>query len=323
MTTGTPNRSDGGRRWLRAVLLGLLLGVACVGTVVVVARGFGWQVGPLYFLVALTPYVGLAMLVAAAVAAMLRVWWLVAVPLALALIVGFWWRPVLPASDSQSWDLQVMTVNMQFGRADAAAIVAAVRDHSVDVMSVQELTPEAVAGLRAAGLERALPYRMVRAGDGSPASGTGIWSRYPLSDEDETEGLIFHNLVATVTVSPGLAFSFFAMHPIPPAPLDGNRGEDIFAATREFMNSRPGSAVAAGDFNATRDNVPIRNLQSDGWVDATGVWPMAIRTWPNDLRPLPPLVAIDHVLTRQAPVSSQVTVIDIPGTDHRALVATV
>lgn len=262
-------------------------------------------------------------MVAAAIAAMLRVWCLVAGPLVLALIVGFWWRPVTPPSETPSWGLQVMTVNMQFGRADPHAIVAAVRDHYVDVVSVQELTPEAVAGLRAAGLERTLAHRMVRTGDGSPASGTGIWSRYPLSDQDETEGLIFHNLVATVTVNPDLAFSFFAMHPIPPAPLDGTRGADIFAATRQFMNTRPGPAVAAGDFNATRDNVPIRNLQSDGWVDAIGVWPMAIRTWPNDLRPLPPLIAIDHVLTRQAPVSSQVTVIDIPGTDHRALVATV
>lgn len=323
MTSGIPDRSAGGRQWLRAVSLGLLVVAVCLGTVVVAARGLGWQVGPLYFLVALTPYVGLAMLVVASVTAMLRAWWLLAFPLALALIVGFWWRPALPASDSQSWDLQVMTVNMQFGRADPAAIVRSVRDHSVDVMSVQELTPAAAAGLRAAGLEQTLPYRMVRAGDGSPASGTGIWSRYPLSDEDETEGLIFHNLVATVTVNPDLAFSFFAMHPIPPSPMDGTRGADIFAATRHFMNSRPGPAVAAGDFNATRDNVPIRNLQSDGWVDAIGVWPMAIRTWPNDLRPLPPLIAIDHVLTRQAPVSSQVTVIDIPGTDHRALVATV
>ena len=301
----------------------LLTAAALVGALVVVARAAGWQAGPLYYLVALTPYLGVMLLLIAVAAGLLRAWWLLAPAMALALVVGWWWRPVPidpPAPGARG--MQVMTVNLQFGRADPAAVVTAVRDHSVSVLSVQELTVDAIAALRAAGLDQELPYRMVRAGDGSsPASGTGMWSRWPLTDRADTDGLVFDNVAATVSPTDAPEFTFFAMHAVPPSPVDGNRGSEIFSAIRAFMNSRPGPAIAAGDFNATRDNVPILNLQADGWVDATGRWPAAIRTWPNDMSPLPPLVAIDHVLTRGTPSATSITVIDIPGTDHRALVA--
>ena len=46
-----------------------------------------------------------------------------------------------------------------------------------------------------------------------------------------------------------------------------------------------------------------------------------VRTWPDDLAPLPPLVALDHVLTRDAPHAWAVEVVAIPGTDHRAVIA--
>jgi hypothetical protein len=42
-----------------------------------------------------------------------------------------------------------------------------------------------------------------------------------------------------------------------------------------------------------------------------------VRTWPDDLAPLPPLVALDHVLTCDAPHAWAVEVRN-SGTDHRA-----
>lgn len=132
---------------------------------------------------------------------------------------------------------------------------------------------------------------------------------------------MFENLAATVQLPTGPT-TFFAVHPIPPSPMDGNRGREVFAALRAFLGSRDLPAVAAGDFNATRDNVPRRDLASDGWVDAAEtVGAGMVRTWPNDLAPLPPLVALDHVLARDGPSAAKVTVIDIDGTDHRAVVA--
>lgn len=143
----------------------------------------------------------------------------------------------------------------------------------------------------------------------------------PVERSHPDPGLIFENLAATAAL-PGGPVTFFAMHPTPPAPWDGTRADPVFAATRAFLDAAPGPAIAAGDFNATRDNVPLRELESDGWIDAaTSAGAGLVRTWPNDLPPLPPLVALDHVLTRDTAAARALVTVDIPGTDHRAVIA--
>jgi endonuclease/exonuclease/phosphatase (EEP) superfamily protein YafD len=308
---------------MRVIRLVIVIGVAIavvLAGIVVTARAFGWQAGPLYFLVALTPYWGLLLIACAVVAALLRAWWLVVPAAMLAGVVAWWWAPAFRSPEPvPGWDLQVMTTNLQFGRGDAGAVTAAVREHDVDLLSVQELTPTALRSLMDAGLSDELRYRFVRTG--ATTQGTGIWSRYPLSQERETDRLIFENLAAVADTPQG-PVEFFAMHPIPPTPTDGNRGADISTAAVAFMDSAAGPAVVAGDLNATVDNVPMRRLADLGYLDAaTAAGAGMVRTWPDDLAPLPPLVALDHVLTRDLPTAHAVEVVAIPGTDHRALIA--
>lgn len=45
-----------------------------------------------------------------------------------------------------------MTLNCRYGRANAAAIVSAVKEHDVAVLALQELTDDLVAALDEAGL---------------------------------------------------------------------------------------------------------------------------------------------------------------------------
>jgi endonuclease/exonuclease/phosphatase family metal-dependent hydrolase len=256
-------------------------------------------------------------------ALLIRSWMVLAATLTLALIVVFWWVPAFTttAPGQQPWGLQVMTTNLQFGNGSAEAVTQAVRDHDVELLSVQELTRPALQRLQEQGLDQLLPFRYVRPGGVTPASGTGLWSKYPIRDKGHTEQSIFHNLVATVAAPSG-PVSFFAMHPVAPSPTDGNRSNRVFASTREFMESRVGASIAAGDFNATRDNVPLRELESLGWVDsATAAGAGLEPTWPSDQAPLPPLVALDHVLTKDTPTATNVTVVHIPNTDHRAVIA--
>ncbi|MGB1226237.1 MAG: endonuclease/exonuclease/phosphatase family protein, partial [Mycobacterium sp.] len=84
----------------------------------------------------------------------------------------------------------------------------------------------------------------------------------------------------------------------------------------------PGAVIVAGDFNSTPDMRQFRDLLTDGYRDAVdqigaGWGP----TFPS--RPLfPPLITIDHVITRNAAVSSIHTV-EVRGSDHRALLASV
>ena len=50
-----------------------------------------------------------------------------------------------------------MSANLEYGGADATSLVAAAREHRVDVLVLIEITPAAVKRLRAAGLDTLLP----------------------------------------------------------------------------------------------------------------------------------------------------------------------
>ena len=83
-----------------------------------------------------------------------------------------------------------------------------------------------------------------------------------------------------------------------------------------------GSVIVASDLNSTTDMRPFRGLLRNGYRDAAEQSGAGIRpTFPADWR-LPPLIAIDHILTRNCTATSLRT-IKIPGSDHRGLAATV
>lgn len=72
--------------------------------------------------------------------------------------------------------LVVATANLYYGQADPRAVMDLVRAHDVDVLSLQELTPEAAAALDAAGLTELLPHRVFQ--PDARAAGTGLASRH-------------------------------------------------------------------------------------------------------------------------------------------------
>src|SRR5690242_10593250 len=126
-------------------------------------RVFGLERGtPFVQLVAATPYAaGGALAVLPLMAAMRRWPALAATTLTATVLLAC----VLPRGFADGGEptagpaLRVMTVNMLKGTADAAAIVELVRAHRVDLLALQELTPEAENRLDAAGLAELLPNR--------------------------------------------------------------------------------------------------------------------------------------------------------------------
>jgi endonuclease/exonuclease/phosphatase (EEP) superfamily protein YafD len=79
--------------------------------------------------------------------------------------------------------------------------------------------------------------------------------------------------------------------------------------------------MLAADLNATPGNLEFRRLLRDGYRDAAEQAGAGLtRTHPSDVRLLPPLFAVDHILTRGCAATSVCT-LPIPGTDHRALLA--
>src|SRR3569833_2027215 len=111
--------------------------------------------------------------------------------------------------------LRVLTANLKFGQAGGAGLVALVRRTGADVLSVQEFTPAAADRLDAAGIERLLPHRVIDPRGGP--EGSGLYSRYPLTEAPAGGPTTFAMVTATVEVPGAEPVRFTAAHP--PAPL--------------------------------------------------------------------------------------------------------
>lgn len=306
-------------QWVLAVLALLpALGIAVLSF----SRATGWMPGPLVVLVSAMPYVAVASVLVLAVALASRVWPVVALAGVLAAVNVAWQLPMFvpDGGDVGSSRLVVATANLKVGGGDAQAVVAMVRDHRVDVLALEELTPGAVARLQAAGLDSLLPYSFVRPAPDN--AGTGIWSRTPLHDERELDGYSAATLLARTTTVIG-AVQVGAVHPRAPVVAQAVPWYRDYDLLRADLDALTGPVVVAGDFNATRDHAPFRALEGEGYRDAVdqagaGFLP----TFPNG-REGRPLVGIDHVIVRDLPTrATAVERVNIPFSDHLALVVT-
>ncbi|MEJ2887004.1 endonuclease/exonuclease/phosphatase family protein [Actinomycetospora aeridis] len=215
----------------------------------------------------------------------------------------------------------VATVNLQFGRAKPEAVVGLVREQRVDVLGLQELTPEAERALAAAGLTGELPYVVSRARDG--AGGTALLARHPLAPSGLTlrEG-VFSQVTARV-LAPSGPVDVVVTHPAAPVfrqDADGWAREIEDLPAPAPMEGPP--RLVIGDLNATLDHRPLRTLLDGMWSDAAASLGAGLRgTWPTDAT-LPPFAAIDHVLVSGPIAPSDLAVRELPGTDHAGLVVT-
>ncbi|WP_422741884.1 endonuclease/exonuclease/phosphatase family protein [Mycobacterium sp. WMMD1722] len=232
------------------------------------------------------------------------------------------------ASQRRYADVRVLSSNLRKGQADADFLTLLAKDQA-DVVAVSELTPEEVGHFARAGLQESFPYSVL--GAAPDAGGIGLFSRYPLITGTATGTARVTAAAAEVAV-PGVSQNpvVASVHVI--SPLAG--GTDAFTKWRESITATksyivqlaaaadPGAVIVGGDFNSTPDMWQFRDLLTNGYRDAvqqtgSGFSPtFPVHDW------VPPLITIDHVLTRNASASSIKTV-TIPGSDHRALLATI
>jgi endonuclease/exonuclease/phosphatase family metal-dependent hydrolase len=83
--------------------------------------------------------------------------------------------------------------------------------------------------------------------------------------------------------------------------------------------------VVAGDFNATRDHGPFRELLAAGFLDCADAsqnrsWPGF--TWPASGRALP-VLRLDHVLVSRTATVPMTRTIRVPRTDHHGVLAAI
>ncbi len=327
--TTTPSEVRPGRRVGRTALLLLLTLPALVWGAV---RLLGVERGVLVQLVAFTPYAAAWSLVPLVIALLARKWLLAAVaaPATILLAVAVLPRalPDLDQGPATGMPMTVMTINMFIGAADPAAVVELVRENDAAVLAVQEFTPGSAAGLSAAGLDALLPYHALA--DEIGTTGSGLYSRFPMTGQASRRGdgggLQDGNLQAYATIQPPGAGPIFveSAHPLAPYSLAAEPAwrRDLEALPEADQAGTP--KLVLGDFNSTLDHAPLRELISHGYrdaADATGKG--LIGTWgPYAGHPVPP-VTLDHVLVDKRIGVREVSVHDVTGSDHRAVIARV
>jgi hypothetical protein len=226
--------------------------------------------------------------------------------------------PALPAGVR----LRVATVSLRLGLVPARSVLELVRGNRVDVLSVQELTPEAEERLRAAGLEELLPHAVViPAQAGSlPAASGAVWSRLPLRAAGAVPGA-FEQPTVRIDGGAGADVELTAIHLTPPS-TSAERVRGWIADLAALPAPEAGVLrVLAGDFNASLDHAAFRRVVAQGYRDAAREAGRAmVWTW-APLRPRFPRLAIDHVLVDPRIGVAAVDVVPVDGSDHRAVVA--
>ena len=320
---GSLHRENESYWWLAPVLLGWLgLFAATVG---LLAHLVDSSRQPLIVLAAFAHQLMWGVLLALAVFVIARRWWALFFALVLfsgvaSTQAGLYISAGKVASGPR---IVVLQANLRLGSADPAGVVDLVRRHHADLATTEELPNDEQTRLIQAGMSTLLPYHYLLPAP-SGATGLGIWSRYPLSAQVDHPGYLLGVLSVTVA-APGRPFTAFAVHIKAPFPYPPRHWVHEMAKLKALLagaSSGHRTVIIGGDFNATPDNAPFRVLLTGGYADAAQeVGAGYLPTYPADAW-YPPMLAIDHVLTANI-VPASVSTVDLPGSDHRGLVASI
>lgn len=277
---------------------------------------------------ALLPYALVLVLLAAWSVRHRRQAWVVVVPLVGLGLHVHWLMPLYtgatPPPNPRAAPWAVMTVNLRFGEGDPDAVVSDALHERADVLVLEEITPAALSALDRAGLSVLLPHHAGRAR--ADSSGTMVFAQGPITDV-VPEPTVLRSLLATVHTPDG-PMVVFAVHPAPPTePPDWVADHRLLVSIA--TEAHPDLIV--GDFNATLDQAPMRDLEAQGYRSAGELTNQGWQpTWPANglydvlgLLPLPPVAEIDQVMVGHGLTAVGSHTLHIDGTDHRGVVATV
>lgn len=317
------SESGAGRR-VKSILVALPWFLGGPGAIWAVVRLGGWdQWYPATQLIAFTPYVAALSLLPLAILVVMRHWpaavvaGLTSVALAACVIPR-----AVPDGDALAGasgpQLRVLTANVLAGRASAAELVGLVREHRVDVLALQEVTPGFATDLDRAGVAEVLPFRV--AYPDHSVVGSAIFARHALRDDGVRVNPLEFGQAKAELVEFGLLIE--SVHPVAPALRSRMPGWRQSFANQPVATVDGPLRVLAGDFNATLDHSVMRSLLSSGYRDAADVAGKGLTgTWgPYDGDRIPP-VTLDRVLADRRIGVVDVHIFHLTGSDHRPVLA--
>jgi endonuclease/exonuclease/phosphatase (EEP) superfamily protein YafD len=219
-------------------------------------------------------------------------------------------------------DVTVLTANVWHGQADSGALAAVVAGERPDFV----VLPEAGADFRdkLMPLLAGLGYRAWVASGGRHRDGHDVVLLVGESAGDVRvqpgRGLRLPHLEATGGILG--ARTLYAVHPTAPVARSSTAWWHDELALIGSWCAGPVEPLVAGDFNATFDHPALRAAlgRCRSAADGTGrglvgTFPAGVPRWLG--------IQIDHVLVPAGAVTTRFDVLDLAGTDHRAVLARV
>lgn len=218
-------------------------------------------------------------------------------------------------------EMTVLSFNVDQGGASVPALATTIRASRPDLV----VLPEAAEHYRSllAQAIRDLGYRsfVAAAPDAPDVNGVTVFTA-------PTMGLLVSRTIEQGRSDPWLeltggrlgALRLVAVHVSAPVPGKIESWPGELAQLPAWCAPGAGPAVIAGDFNATLDHREFRagaqGCQDAGTVTGQGLTATWNAAWPRWFG-----AQIDHVLTSGGPRPLDLRILDLPGSDHRALLA--
>ncbi len=312
----------GGTRAHLIELIGWLF-VALVGAVIL-TQAFGWAGTRLVAVVqSLTPYLGVALAAVVAIAMWRRRLLLVTVGAAIGFGILILATPLAfpddqPPPVAGATGLRVASANLLYDNGRIDDVASLLIDLAPDVIVFHEYTAEHQRALEDSALFDEYPYRIDRIG--RRASGIAVWSTVPASGGERSDTST--PSLDVVVEGPDGDVRIVAMHMPTPINSFENWRRDLHTAA-QIGRTATGPTMLIGDLNTSYWHPDFRALLDAGFVDAHTANGRGFSTsWPTD-KIVPAFVRLDHALTIDGLVSTDVDDFDIPGSDHTGFVVSV
>jgi endonuclease/exonuclease/phosphatase (EEP) superfamily protein YafD len=218
-----------------------------------------------------------------------------------------------------SKSISVLASNVYFQNTQQPEAARMLLARNADVVTLTELTESMLRTLDDQGFADAYPHRATVMSTFS--NGAGVFSKYPFR---ETRRWGIDRLPdVDVTLPSGEIVRILTVHPLPPLEDAASKtwNTDLRRLKGLAKDNTDLPFLAIGDFNGTRWQPRFGSLLVE-LDDAHEVLGKGLSTsWPMNY-PFPRFVRIDHALFNQRLFPTGVADFTVPGSDHRAFVAT-
>lgn len=229
---------------------------------------------------------------------------------------------LMAAEQTPAPDLTVLTLNVEYSRADIDQTIAQIAGSGADLVVLTEVNESFVKALLTRGLADQLPHRtgeVISYG----SAGTAILSRWEVELEFDFADVIPGERIADHPVAvvhhPKGPLRVVGVHPWPPV---GNSVDSWYQTLTEITTWHEEATdlplIIAGDFNASNGHPVYRRLAADLTDTAVVAGPLPQPTWPVH-EWIPPFTALDHILVRDLKPVNWYT-FQVDDTDHLGIV---